>query len=100
MICLTHYTSYYKSMNLSKLSIAVLILSICGVSALAGEPIVWEIGSRAELLRGEARGISVSDTGVITLAPEATAVFNTEQPYVWSSAIDAGGNVFLGTGHD
>jgi sugar lactone lactonase YvrE len=87
-------------MNLSKLSIVVLILCICGVPVLAGEPIVWEIGSRAELLRGEARGISISDTGVITLAPEATAVFNTEQPYVWSSAIDAAGNVYLGTGHD
>ena len=87
-------------MNLSKLSIAVLILSICGGSAFAGEPVVWEIGSRAELLKGEARGISISDTGLITLAPEANAVFNTEQPYIWSSAIDAGGNVYLGTGHD
>ena len=88
-------------MNLSKLLIAVLIVIVFGsTSAFAGEPVVWEIGSRAELLKGEARGISISDTGVINLAPEATAVFNTEQPYVWSSAIDTAGNVYLGTGHD
>ncbi|HEY0384969.1 MAG TPA: hypothetical protein VGC64_03120, partial [Pyrinomonadaceae bacterium] len=27
-------------------------------------------------------------------------MFNTEQPYVWSSAADATGNIYLGTGHD
>jgi hypothetical protein len=74
---------------------------LCSVSAVvAGQPIVWEIGSRAELLRGEARGVSITDTGVVTLAPNASEVFNTEQAYVWSSAADSAGNVYLGTGHD
>jgi hypothetical protein len=85
----------------SKTLILVILLVVVGaVPAFASDPIVWDIGSRAELLKGEARGISINDTGVITLAPEATPVFNTEQPYVWSSAIDAAGNVYLGTGHD
>jgi hypothetical protein len=85
----------------SKTSILVFLLIVfCAATAFAGDPIVWDIGSRAELLKGEARGISINDTGVITLAPEATQVFNTEQPYVWSTAIDPGGNVYLGTGHD
>src|SRR3954462_7984129 len=88
-------------MNQSKLLVAALAVIISvATSALAGDPVVWETGSRAELLKGEARGISISDTGVITLAPEATPVFNTEQPYVWSSAVDGSGNVYLGTGHD
>ena len=34
------------------------------------------------------------------LAPSLTEVFNTEQAYIWSSAIDNQGNVYLGTGHD
>ena len=34
------------------------------------------------------------------LAPKLTEVFNTQQTYVWSSAVDNQGNVFLGTGHD
>jgi hypothetical protein len=88
-------------MNQIKFLIAgLVVMSLSAASALAGEPVVWEIGSRAELLKGEARGISISDTGVITLAPEATPVFNTEQPYVWATAIDAAGNVYLGTGHE
>src|SRR3954468_22869970 len=81
----------------------ILILFVIIVTALpvfASDPIVWDIGSRADLLKGEARGISINDTGVITLAPEATQVFNTEQPYVWSTAIDSAGNVYLGTGHE
>jgi hypothetical protein len=34
------------------------------------------------------------------LSPKLTEVFNTQQTYIWSSAVDSQGNVFLGTGHD
>lgn len=66
----------------------------------AGQPVIWEITGRAELLKGDARGVSITDTGVLMLAPSLTEVFNTEQAYIWSSAIDNQGNVYLGTGHD
>src|SRR3989441_12522796 len=88
-------------MQKNKLLIGLVAAIVLGaVSAFAGEPIVWNIGSRADLLKGEAHGISISDTGVVTLAPRAVQVFNTEQAYVWSTAIDSAGNVYLGTGHD
>src|SRR3989440_1586914 len=88
-------------MHKNKLLIALVAAIVFGgVPAFAGEPIIWDLGSRAELLKGEAHGISISDTGVVTLAPKAIEVFNTEQAYVWSTAIDAAGNVYLGTGHD
>src|SRR6266403_3886171 len=88
-------------MDKNKLLIGLVAgIVFAAVPAFAGEPIVWNIGSRAELLKGEARGISISDTGVVTLAPRAVEVFNTEQAYVWSTAIDPAGNVYLGTGHD
>src|SRR5262249_37388084 len=77
---------------------AVFLLAV--TTAWAGEPIVWEISSRADLLKGEARGVSITDTGLVTLAPGTSEVFNTEQAYVWSSAVDAAGNVYFGTGHD
>ena len=75
-------------------------LSALATPTQAGEPIVWETNSRAELLKGEARGISITDTGVLLLAPRFTQVFNSEQAYIWSSAADGAGNVYLGTGHD
>jgi sugar lactone lactonase YvrE len=61
---------------------------------------VWETDSRASLLNGESRGVSVTDTGALMLAPQFTQLFDTEQAYVWSSAADSAGNVYLGTGHD
>ena len=61
---------------------------------------MWELSGRSELLKGDSRGISVSDTGMLMLAPNLTEVFKTEQAFIWSSALDSQGNVFLGTGHD
>ena len=70
------------------------------VPVQGGQPTVWETSGRSELLKGDARGVSISDTGVLMLSPKLTEIFNTLQTYVWSSAVDTQGNVFLGTGHD
>jgi hypothetical protein len=80
--------------------VALLLLFVLFLSASAGQPTVWETSGRSELLKGDARGVSISDTGVLMLAPKITEVFNTQQTYIWSSAIDGQGNVFLGSGHD
>src|SRR5437879_4469223 len=77
-----------------------LIVFCFSLTTLAGEPVVWEMSSRADLLKGEARGVSVTDNGALTLAPRFDQVFNTEQAYVWCAAVDSVGNVYLGTGHD
>jgi len=85
------------------------VFSVATISALlfilfipvhAGQPAIWETSGRTELLKGDARGVSISDTGVLMLSPKLTEVFNTQQTYIWSSAVDNQGNVFLGTGHD
>src|SRR5258708_4264716 len=93
-----------KTSNLIKhsLSAALLVLlSVCSTPmALAGQPIIWELGSRADLLKGESHGVSITDTGALMPAPKFTQLFNTEQAYVWSTAVDSQGNIYLGTGHD
>ncbi|MET0753829.1 MAG: hypothetical protein ABWZ66_10670 [Pyrinomonadaceae bacterium] len=78
----------------------VFITFLCVFSTNASEPKIWTIDTRAEILKGEAKGVSIDENGTITLAPKLTEVFKTEQSYVWSSAIDASGNVYLGTGSD
>lgn len=87
-------------MTIRQLTISALLLIFLFSTTQAGQPAVWEISGRTELLKGDARGISISDTGVLMLAPKLTELFNTQQTYIWSSAIDNQGNVFLGTGHD
>ena len=76
---------------------SILLLSVI---ANAGQPAIWETSGRADLLKGDARGVSVTDNGVLMLAPKVTEVFNTQQTYVWATTVDNQGNVFLGTGHD
>src|SRR5215475_1886242 len=66
----------------------------------AGEPVIWQMSSRSELLKGEARGVSVTDNGALKLAPRFDRLFDTEQSYVWSTAVDSAGNIYIGTGHD
>jgi sugar lactone lactonase YvrE len=80
--------------------IAFAIVCFLSLNILATEPSVWTVGSRADVLRGDSRGVSIDANGSITLAPKLTEVYKTEQPYIWSSVIDASGNVFLGTGSD
>lgn len=78
----------------------LLFILMFNAQGRAGEPIIWETNSRAELLRGEARGVSITDMGALMLAPRFQQIFDTEQPYIWASAVDSAGNVYLGTGHD
>src|SRR5689334_17205311 len=80
--------------------IAALLLTLFIFPVQAGQPVVWETSGRTELLKGDARGVSITDTGVLMLAPKLNEVFNTQQTYIWSSVVDSQGNVFLGTGHD
>jgi sugar lactone lactonase YvrE len=86
--------------RLLQTSFFVALFILAAAHARAGGPQVWETDTREELLKGEARGISVTDAGALMLAPRFNQVFNTEQAYVWSSTSDSQGNVYLGTGHD
>lgn len=83
-----------------KIFFYVTLFSILVVSASASEPSIWSVNSRADVLKGDARSVSIDHNGTITAAPKLTEVYRTEQPYVWSSAVDASGNFFLGTGGD
>jgi len=78
----------------------LLLIAASTPKTYSGQPIIWATSGRADLLKGDARGVSISDTGMLMLAPRLTEVFNTEQAFVWSSAVDGQGNAYLGTGHD
>src|SRR5918992_473440 len=95
---MTNKKSLLRTLQLLAIPFSMLLFAAQG--ARAGGPVIWETNSRAELLNGEARGVSVTDTGALMLAPQFTQVFDTEQAFVWSSAADSAGNVYLGTGHD
>src|SRR5919202_995561 len=95
---MTNTQTSSRTLRLLLLSSALVLIAV--LKTHAGGPVVWETSSRAELLSGESHGVSVTDTGALMLAPQFAQVFDTEQAYVWSSAADSAGNVYLGTGHD
>jgi hypothetical protein len=86
--------------SMKNLVFGLISLLAFSASSFASEPLVWSVNSRAEVLRGDARGVSIDQSGVMTLSPKLTEVYKTEQAYIWSSVVDTGGNVFLGTGGD
>ena len=67
--------------------LTTLLLTFLARPVQAGQPIVWETSGRTELLKGDARGVSISDTGVLMLAPGSGAVF-------WAILVGAGTATF------
>ncbi len=80
----------------------MLLILLAGyvVTALAVGPVFWRVNTRAEIEKGDASGVSIAENGTLTLAPSVTEVFDTKQAYIWSSAVDTAGNIYLGTGHE
>lgn len=85
---------------MNKLYCLIIAGLLCVSAGFAGEPSIWSINSREDILKGDAKGVSINDNGSITLAPKLAEVFNTEQSYIWATVIDKNGNKYLGTGGD
>lgn len=85
---------------MKKLLLSFSFLSLLSANLIANDPSIWSVNSRADVLKGDARSVSIDNNGNITLAPKLTEIYKTEQSYIWSSVVDSGGNVYLGTGGD
>ncbi len=85
---------------MKKICISLIFAAVFTVSVFAGAPSIWSVNTRADVLKGDARNVSIDSSGSVTLAPKLTEVYKTEQPYIWSSVVDQSGNVYLGTGGD
>lgn len=80
--------------------LTIFLLTILHISVFASGPVYWEVSKQEDILKGDARGVSISENGTISLAPSYTLFYDTKEAYIWSSATDAAGNIYLGTGHD
>ncbi len=85
---------------MNKFVFVVVLVFAFSLVCICSEPSVWSVNTRAAVLRGDARGVSIDQDGNISLAPKLTEVFKTGQSYIWSSVVDGSGNVYLGTGGD
>ncbi|HVF88756.1 MAG TPA: hypothetical protein VNH22_01740, partial [Blastocatellia bacterium] len=83
-----------------KAAIIFLLLAFAPGPASAGGPVFWETSKQQDIVKGDARGVSIADNGTIMLAPAFALVYDTKEAYIWSSASDSAGNIYLGTGHE
>ena len=84
-----------------KRSLTLLFLFfLSSLTSVAAGPAVWSVNSRADVLKGEARGVSIDENGTISLAPRLAEIYKTEQSYTWATAVDSGGTIYVGTGGD
>lgn len=90
----------YKPTVPFKTALMAMIVALLCVSTLAVGPVFWEITKQDDVIKGDARGVSIAENGTIRLAPAFTLMYDTKEAYIWSSATDAAGNIFLGTGHE
>lgn len=84
-----------------KTILTTLVLAILSYGVVsAGGPVFWRVNTRADVERGDSRGVTIADNGMISLAPSLKEVFDTKQAYIWSTVGDEKGNVYLGTGNE
>jgi hypothetical protein len=89
-----------KARSISTISFVVIALTLIAGRAAASTPVYFELGTKTDIEKGNASGISIADNGTLALAPMFESVYDTQQTYVWSSVADAKGTVYLGTGHE
>ena len=83
---------------LCKTVVITLALFASLIPALAAGPVFWEISKQEDIVKGDAQGVSIAENGTITLAPQFRFSIRHERGLLWSSAADAAGNIYLGTG--
>lgn len=85
---------------MKNLCLFLAALLIFAPFAAASEPTIWTTNSKEDVLKGEAFNVSISDDGTITRSPGLEQIAEIGQPYVWATAVDAAGNIYIGTGSD
>ncbi|HSB09320.1 MAG TPA: hypothetical protein VLM38_07385 [Blastocatellia bacterium] len=90
----------FKPITLLRITMSVALLAGFSGQATAVGPVFWEISKQDDVIKGDARGVSIAENGTITLAPTFSLAYDTKEAYIWSSTTDGAGNIYLGTGHD
>ncbi len=92
---------FFKKMPPSLIfAFCLLHFAFCiGFPVFAAGTAVWEMSTYKDFIAGTFTNVSLSREGRLAVGPELKTVFASEQPLVWAMARDAGGVVYLGSGH-
>lgn len=79
--------------------IALTLSFLIAAPSHSVEPKRWHIASAGEFERGNVEGLSVSDEGWLTLAPEIEDIGETGELFIWDLAEDGAGRLYAATGN-
>jgi sugar lactone lactonase YvrE len=82
---------------MKKLCSALFLFVLAGLAAAEGTRI-WKQSSYEDFERGTTRGVAISSTGHLALAPAFKAIYTSPSTFIWSIASDKEGNVYAATG--
>ena len=68
--------------------------------AFASGPVIWMQAGRADFLQGEPISTAITDAGELRLPPELDAVFDSDEPSIWSVVAASDGTVYVGAGDE
>jgi sugar lactone lactonase YvrE len=77
----------------------ILGIAVLRVSLLAVVPQKWELRTKEDFLRGKFDGVSVSNDGVLALAPKEERIVSPTEEFYLSVLLAPDGTTYLGTGH-
>ena len=67
---------------------------------MAAVPTFWQVSTESEFLKGEVENLSVDGYGRLTLGPAATALYESNAPFLWTLVTAPDGTVYAGSGNE
>jgi hypothetical protein len=88
-----------KMKILSIKNILIYFLLLSSISLLwASTPKIVSYRTQKDFEKGKPRGVSISSSGEVMLAPASALLLNPELPFIWAGVVDAQGNVYVAGG--
>src|SRR3954451_19778909 len=83
-----------------RLVLSTLAICAAGVAAMAAVPTFWQVSTESEFLKGEVENLSIDTYGRLTLGPAATALYESNAPFLWTLVTAPDGTVYAGSGNE
>ena len=79
---------------------ALVFAGAASVATMAAVPTFWQVSTEAEFLKGEVENLSIDTYGRLTLGPAATALYESNAPFLWTLVAAPDGTLFAGSGNE
>ncbi len=79
-------------------ALLVVLLSLSSMQCLADGTQNWQQTSYDDFSKGTAKGIAITSTGRLEMAPGFKQLFTSPSTYIWSIVSDSAGVVYVGAG--